>query len=80
MKKFYLYRMEDESGVSGIGYVAEGVCFSNGKCVISWTTKYTSIAVYDSVADLENIHGHNGKTIIKWDEVKDSDVSGDDRL
>ena len=66
MRRFYLYRIEDESGVSGTGYVAEGVCFSNGKCALSWTTKYISIAIYDSITDLDNIHSHNGKTVIRW--------------
>jgi hypothetical protein len=67
MKIFHLLRIIDESGISGTGIVAEGICFTNGKCVLNWLTKYTSIAVYDSIDDLENIHGHNGKTIIKWD-------------
>ena len=69
MKLFLLQRIEDESGVSGTGIVAEGVVFSNGKCVLSWTTKYQSIAVYDSIEELENIHGHNGKTVIVWMEL-----------
>lgn len=61
---FWLKRIEDESGVSGTGIVAEGVMFSNGKCVLSWLTKHTSVAVYDSIDELEAIHGHNGKTVI----------------
>ncbi len=36
MKQFHLVRTEDESGVSGTGYVAEGVIFSNGWCVLRW--------------------------------------------
>jgi len=67
MNLFYLQRIEDESGVSGIGKVAEGVQFTNGKCVLSWLTQYTSIAIYDSIEELENIHGHNGKTVIVWE-------------
>lgn len=62
MKTFVLMRDEDESGVSGIGVVAEGVQFTNGKCVLSWLTVSTSIAVYDDMKTLEKIHGHNGKT------------------
>jgi len=30
MKPFWLQRVEDDSGVSGVGLVAEGVIFSNG--------------------------------------------------
>ena len=66
MKRFTLKRIEDESGVSGTGIVAEGVMFSNGKCALAWITKYQSIAVYESIEELENIHGHNGKTVIVW--------------
>jgi hypothetical protein len=66
MKKFYLNRIEDESGVSGTGRVAEGVQFSNGKCAISWLTNFTSVAVYDSIYDVIAIHGHQGKTQIVW--------------
>ena len=69
MKRFILKRIEDESGVSGTGIVAEGVMFSNGKCALTWITKYQSIAVYDSIEELENIHGHNGKTVIVWMEL-----------
>lgn len=68
MRLFYLYRKDDESGVSGLGYVAEGVVFSNGKCVLSWRTKLTSTTVYESFKVMEQIHGHGGKTITIWDD------------
>ncbi len=55
-----------ESGVSGTGYVAEGCMFSTGKCVLAWTTKYRSVAVYDSLSDLLGIHGHGGSTKLEW--------------
>lgn len=66
MKLFALMRTEDESGVSGVGVVAEGVQFTNGKCALSWLTEHSSVAVYDDIATLEAIHGHNGKTQIVW--------------
>ena len=66
MKTFRLYRSEDMSGVSGVGYVAEGVQFSSGKCVLAWTVAVQSIAVYDNMADLVAIHGHDGKTRVRW--------------
>lgn len=68
MKLFHLERLEDETGVSGSGTVAEGVEFSNGKCVLNWLTAWSSVAVYDSIEDVEAIHGHNGKTIIVWED------------
>jgi len=66
MRCFWLERLEDVSGSSGTGFVAEGVEFSGGKCAIRWMTAVTSIAVYDSLADLEAIHGNNGKTKVVW--------------
>lgn len=69
MKQFHLDRIEDESGVSGCGRVAEGVVFANGKCALSWLTAHTSIAVYDNIETLDKIHGHNGKTLVVMDDL-----------
>ena len=66
MRLFYLHRDEDETGVSGTGTVAEGVEFDDGQCVISWLTQFKSIAVYPSINELVAIHGHNGKTSVRW--------------
>mgnify|MGYP003405328378 FL=1 len=70
MQPFWLVRDEDVSGTSGTGMVAEGVMFSNGWCSMHWLSKYTSVAYYQSVAELEAIHGHNGKTRVVWQYPK----------
>jgi hypothetical protein len=62
MRLFQLLRIEDESGVSGTGVVAQGVCFDDGTCVMRWLTKIASTAFYESLTQLEAIHGHGGKT------------------
>lgn len=62
IKNFYLKRNEDESGVSGTGIVAVGVILPSGHCVLEWLTFTSSIAIYKSINDLIEIHGHNGKT------------------
>jgi hypothetical protein len=64
MKPFWLERVEDESGVSGVGRVAEGVIFSNGWCAMTWLTEHPSIAFYQSIEEVEAIHGHQGDTKI----------------
>ena len=64
MKPFWLERVEDDSGVSGTGRVAEGVVFSNGWCALTWLTGYTSVALYQSIEDIMAIHGHKGNTKI----------------
>ena len=66
MNRFILVRSEDETGVSGTGTVAEGVQFTNGKVAMSWLTPTSSIAVYESVEDVEAIHGHDGTTRIEF--------------
>lgn len=72
MELFQLQRDEDESGVSGTGVVAEGIKFTNGVCVVNWTTPHRSLGIFDSVADLVAIHGHGGKTrVVFFDTTKD---------
>lgn len=69
MKRFWLDRIEDVSGTSGTGRIAEGIVFSNGWCALHWLTKYTSVAFYQSVAELEAIHGHDGKTKVTFEVI-----------
>ena len=64
MKRFYLNREIDETGISGTGKVAEGCIFSNGWCALTWLSAHTSVVFYPSIEDVEHIHGHGGKTRI----------------
>ena len=66
MKRFYLRRLVDETGISGIGIIAEGIEFSNLQVILCWRTFTSSIGVYRNIEDMIRIHGHNGKTIIEW--------------
>lgn len=66
IRRFALERHQDESGVSGTGRVAVGVEFSDGQTVLKWLTHVNSLAVYPNVGALVKIHGHDGKTEIKW--------------
>jgi len=63
---FQLYRKKDESGVSGEGTVAFGLRFPepNSGVVLGWMSDQNSVAVYDSIADVEAIHGHGGATVV----------------
>jgi hypothetical protein len=71
MRRFHFLRLEDASGVSGCGKVAEGVIFSNGKVVIEWLSSHSSTNCYDSINDVELIHGHEGKTKIIFEDPED---------
>lgn len=67
MNRFILQRLEDETGISGEGFIAEGVQFTNGTVVLVWLTEIHSIAaIYENIEIMEQLHGHNGKTIIHW--------------
>jgi len=63
---FDLIRLSDEGGVSGTGHVAEGVVFADGTTVMRWLTDKRSTAVYESARDLLAIHGHGGKTEMRY--------------
>ncbi len=65
-KRFRLIRVEDESGVSGTGYVAAGVMFDDRSAVVHWNTTISSITSYRDIDDVVAIHGHGGKTELDW--------------
>ena len=64
MKIFYLKRIEDESGVSGTGRVAQGFIFDNGKVSVTWLSEHPSVTIYDNIGEVRAVHGHGGKTEI----------------
>ncbi len=66
MRLFDLDRIEDESGVSGTGIVAQGVEFDDGSITLRWLTDFKSTALYADEKTLEAIHGHGGKTKVVW--------------
>lgn len=76
MRTFHLERYEDETGISGTGVVAEGVEFSDGTTVLRWLEAGTArpdvvrptTVVHESVASVEALHGHGGKTQIVYPE------------
>jgi hypothetical protein len=74
MRTFKFIRTEDVSGVSGTGEVAEGICFASGKVAISFypvePTFVANVIVFNSMDDVEKIHGHDGSTTIQWDDEK----------
>ncbi len=73
MRRFNLERKEDESGVSGIGLVAQGIEFDTGEIAMCWLTSTSSIGIYHNIKAVQAIHGHGGATIVVW--VDDDDVN-----
>jgi hypothetical protein len=67
LRNFILIRHLDISGISGTGIVAEGVQFSDGRVCMCWLTKQIhSLVIHANMAEIENIHGHQGATTIHW--------------
>ena len=66
MRRFHLHRIQDVSGVSGVGIVAEGCVFTDGSVVVRWMGPTPSTVVWDSLGHMEKIHLHNGATKVIW--------------
>ena len=66
IRRFFLQRHDDRTGVSGTGRVAEGVVFSTGWVALTWLTSINSLVFYPSIRNVEHIHGHGGATEIVW--------------
>lgn len=66
MRKFYLNREEDVSGVSGTGRIAEGVLLNNGWVALEWNSPHKCVEIWQSLAEMETVHGHGGKTQVIW--------------
>jgi hypothetical protein len=72
---FVLDRVEDISGVSGTGVIAEGIEFSDGVVALRWIVPPgrqgsgfpTSVVFHDNgMESVRAVHGHNGSTIIRY--------------
>lgn len=72
-RTFRLLRLEDETGISGTGVVAEGCVFADGTAVVRWKTAHRSTTVYESAREVLAIHGHNGKTLMQYDHLPGED-------
>lgn len=80
MRRFLLERVEDSSGVSGTGWVAEGIQFTNGIVALTWRVlngepvaigDWSSTAVYPHLSRCQEVHGHAGKTVFRFIDETD---------
>lgn len=65
-RAFGLYRYVDKSEVSGLGFVATGVEFTDGFVIMRWRSDMPSLGLYTDIKHVEEIHGHKGDTEIMW--------------
>jgi len=66
MRRFVLERTDDVSGLFGTGTVVEGVEFTSGWVALNWRTHPSSVSFYQNVRTAEEIHGHDGRTVLRW--------------
>lgn len=76
MRRFLLVREEDVSGTSGLGVVAEGVEFSNGRVAVHWLSQLDSYEVADNIRVVDKLHGNtvhfrDGSTMTLTQEESD---------
>jgi len=67
-RRFHLERVEDVTGVSGVGRVAEGMVASDGRVALRWLSACGSWVLYDNVDALVQVHGHGGATRVVWQD------------
>lgn len=68
-RRFSLWRDDDLTGLSGVGDVALGVCFSTGPLVLRWRgigTEVRQLEIFDDLEQLVRVHGHGGRTRVVW--------------
>ena len=65
-RRFAVQRDEDLTGNSGTGIVAVGVLLPSGWAIMHWLTAINSTTVFPSMANVEALHGHNGRTRVVW--------------
>ncbi|WP_280336089.1 hypothetical protein [Nocardia wallacei] len=62
MRFFQLHRSHDVSGFSGVGVVADGVVWPDGSVSMRWRGPVRTTVSADCLADIEQVHGHDGAT------------------
>ena len=73
IRTFTIARQYDETGVSGVGVVIEGVLLATGQTIIHWLTPAPrgALAIFDSMGDFAKIHIRphpDNSSILTWDD------------
>ena len=56
MRRFYLRRIKDETGISRTGRVLEGVLTQSGKVLTEWRPPHSTMGIYNSLDEFRLIH------------------------
>lgn len=68
IRRFELVRHHDVTGLSGVGVVCWGVQFPDGRVATRWDAHGgpAQTCAWDCVGDVVAVHGHDGKTTVRW--------------
>lgn len=55
-RRFYMRRLEDQTGVSRTGRVLEGVLWQNGEVTVQWRPPHSTSGFYHSLEEFNLIH------------------------
>jgi len=81
VKTFILYRTKDMTNVSGVGIVAQGTEYDNGKVTLAWSGRNATTASFDSLDAVRETHCHHGYTeLIIIDDVNITEAAPDFRI
>lgn len=43
-----------------------GVVLPSGRAVLEWLSRWPTVTLFDSVEEIIRIHGHGGRTVLRW--------------
>ncbi|WP_208719923.1 hypothetical protein [Amycolatopsis circi] len=66
---FTLERLDDVTGVSGVGVVAEGAQFFDGTVAVRWAGADASTVLWPDLDTAMRVHGHGGRTRVVWQPI-----------
>jgi hypothetical protein len=77
-RTFKLIRLQDLTGTSGTGVVAQGETQADGRTIMRWIVdakladgskrRIQTTTHYETWQDVVLLHGHAGRTVLKWDD------------
>jgi len=84
IRTFTVARQDDETGISGVGVIIEGVEYATGQVVIHWLfpPPRGGIAIFDSLEDFLKVHVHPhpaNKTIITFEDGEQKSFGGEEK-
>lgn len=81
-RSFKLLRFQDLTGTSGTGVVAQGETQPDGSTIMRWIVQANlangskreirTVTHYETWQDVVLLHGHGGRTILRWDDTGES--------